>query len=69
MTPKLHFCLIKNKMKPFISGVDVPQNYFKEVLENIEKNRLLSPLLVVTTLANCPTATLAVVRWALFHSG
>jgi len=44
------------------SGVDVPQNYFKEVLENIEKNRLLSPLLVVTTLANCPTATLAVVR-------
>jgi len=44
------------------SGADVPQQYFKEVLENIEKNRLLSPLLVVTTLSSCPTATLGVVR-------
>ncbi len=44
------------------SGVEVPQNYFKEVLENIEKNRLLSPLLVVTTLSSCPTASLGVVR-------
>ena len=44
------------------TGADVPQQYFKEVLENIEKNRLLSPLLVVTTLSSCPTATLGVVR-------
>jgi len=50
------------------SGADVPQQYFKEVLENIEKNRLLSPLLVVTTLSSCPTATLGVVREYLMRT-
>jgi len=44
------------------SGADVPQHQFKEVLDNIEKYRLLSPLLVVSTLSSCPTATLGVVR-------
>lgn len=44
------------------SGAEVPQHQFKEVLDNIEKYRLLSPLLVVSTLSSCPTATLGVVR-------
>ena len=56
----LHLFLIF--LSSIVSGVEVPQNYFKEVLENIEKNRLLSPLLVVTTLSSCPTASLGVVR-------
>ena len=48
-----------------IAGADMtemPANLFKEVLDNIEKYRLLSPLQVVTTLSNCPNATLGVVR-------
>jgi len=44
------------------SGSEVPQHQFKEILDNIEKYRLLSPLLVVSTLSSCPTATLGVVR-------
>merc|ERR1712142_548083 len=44
------------------SGAEVPQQQFKEVLDNIEKYRLLSLLLVVSTLSSCPTATLGVVR-------
>jgi len=44
------------------SGAEIPQQQFKEVLDNIEKYRLLSPLLVVSTLSSCPTATLGVVR-------
>ena len=44
------------------SGGETPQHHFREVLDNIEKHRLLSPLLVVSTLSSCPTATLGVVR-------
>ena len=45
------------------SGAEVPPpHHFKEVLESIEQHRLLSPLLVVSTLSTCPTATLGVVR-------
>jgi hypothetical protein len=40
-----------------------PQHCFKEVLDSIEQHRLLSPLLVVSTLSTCPTATLGVVRF------
>jgi hypothetical protein len=40
-----------------------PQHYVKEVLDSIEQHRLLSPLLVVSTLSTCPTATLGVVRF------
>ena len=44
------------------SATEFPPNYFKEVLDNIEMYRLLSPLQVVSTLSSCPTATLGVVR-------
>ncbi len=43
--------------------VPVRQRCFKEVLDSIEQHRLLSPLLVVSTLSTCPTATLGVVRF------
>ena len=48
-----------------IAGADtteIPAHLFKEVLDNIEKHRLLSPLQVVSTLSSCPNATLGVVR-------
>ena len=45
-----------------ISTAEIPPQLFKEVLDNIEKYRLLSPLQVVSTLSTCPTATLGVVR-------
>ncbi len=45
------------------SGAEVPPHHFKEVLDSIEQHRLLSPLLVVSTLSTCPTATLGVVRY------
>ena len=41
---------------------ELPPHLFKEVLDNIESYRLLSPLQVVSTLSSCPTATLSVVR-------
>ena len=44
------------------SATEFPPHHFKEVLDNIEKYRLLSPLQVVSTLSSCPTATLGVVR-------
>ena len=44
------------------SANEFPPQHFKEVLDNIEKYRLLSPLQVVSTLSSCPTATLGVVR-------
>ena len=47
------------------STTDIPAHLFKEVLDNIEKYRLLSPLQVVSTLSSCPTATLGVVRYLL----
>ena len=48
-----------------IAGADtaeIPGHLFKEVLDNIEKYRLLSPLQVVSTLSSCPNATLGAVR-------
>ena len=48
-----------------IAGADnteIPGHLFKEVLDNIERYRLLSPLQVVSTLSSCPNATLGVVR-------
>ena len=48
-----------------IAGADtteIPAHLFKEVLDNIERHRLLSPLQVVSTLSACPNATLGVVR-------
>ena len=44
------------------SALEFPPDLFKEVLDNIERYRLLSPLQVVSTLSSCPTATLGVVR-------
>ena len=41
---------------------DIPAHLFTEVLDNIEKYRLLSPLQVVSTLSSCANATLGVVR-------
>ena len=50
-------------------ATEVPPHHFKEVLDSIEQHRLLSPLLVVTTLSTCPTATLGVVRYVLYTRG
>ena len=44
------------------SAMEFPPGHFKEILDNIEKYWLLSPLQVVSTLSSCPTATLGVVR-------
>ena len=46
-----------------------PPHHFKEVLDSIEQHRLLSPLLVVSTLSTCPTATLGVVRFVPLAPG
>jgi len=43
-------------------GSEVPPAQFREVLEQVERHRLLSPLQVVSALSTCPTATLGVVR-------
>ena len=49
-------------MAQVTSATEFPPGHFKEVLDNIEKYRLLSPLQVVSTLSSCPTATLGLVR-------
>ena len=43
-------------------GAEVPPAQFREVLDQVERHKLLSPLQVVSTLSSCPTATLGVVR-------
>ena len=43
-------------------GAAVPPAQFREVLDQVERHKLLSPLQVVSTLSSCPTATLGVVR-------
>ena len=49
-------------------GGEVGAEQLQEVLDNVERYRLLSPLQVVSTLASCPTATLAAVRQFLLRT-
>jgi len=57
--PQLWVCALQQVA---VSGCQLEHEHLREVLDSVEKYRLLSPLQVVSTLSKCPGATLGLVR-------